>query len=69
VPAADAGAAARPDHGRRLDAGAPARHELPPDTGRRADSLLLHMLGRWEIVFELRAGERALRLTDGLVLR
>ncbi|MCX7230407.1 MAG: hypothetical protein NTW15_15670 [Burkholderiales bacterium] len=40
-----------------------------PPAPLRADGLLLHMPGRWEIVFELRAGERALRLTDGLVLR
>ena len=40
-----------------------------PPAPLRADGLLLHMPGRWEIVFELRVGERALRLTDGLVLR
>ena len=40
-----------------------------PPAPLRADGLLLHMPGRWEIVFELRAGERMLRLTDGLVLR
>ncbi len=40
-----------------------------PPAPLRADGLLFHMPGRWEIVFELRAGERALRLTDGLVLR
>jgi hypothetical protein len=40
-----------------------------PPAPLRADGLLFHMPGRWEIVFELRAGERVLRLTDGLVLR
>jgi hypothetical protein len=40
-----------------------------PPAPLRADGLLFHMPGRWEIVFELRVGERVLRLTDGLVLR
>lgn len=35
----------------------------------RAEGLLFHMPGRWQVVFELRAGERALRLTDELTVR
>lgn len=35
----------------------------------RADGLLCHMPGRWQLVFELRMGERSLRLTDALTLR
>jgi hypothetical protein len=35
----------------------------------RAEGLLFHMPGRWQVVFEMRAGERALRLTDELTVR
>ena len=35
----------------------------------RADGLLFHMPGRWQVVFELKMGERSLRLTDALTLR
>ncbi len=35
----------------------------------RADGLLFHMPGRWQVVFELKMGERSLRLTDELTLR
>jgi hypothetical protein len=35
----------------------------------RAEGLLFHMPGRWQLVFEMRAGERALRLTDELTVR
>jgi hypothetical protein len=33
------------------------------------EGLLFHMPGRWQLVFELRMGERSLRLTDELTLR
>ncbi|MFZ4759325.1 MAG: FixH family protein [Burkholderiaceae bacterium] len=35
----------------------------------RADGLVFHMPGRWQVVFELRAGERPLRLTDDLTVK
>ena len=35
----------------------------------RADGLVFHMPGRWQMVFELRAGERPLRLTDDLTVK
>ena len=35
----------------------------------RADGLLLHMAGRWEFRFELRAGERVERLAHTVVVR
>ena len=35
----------------------------------RADGLLLHMAGHWQLVFELRADGRPLRLTDDLTPR
>jgi hypothetical protein len=41
----------------------------PPDGPLRADGLLFHMPGRWQVVFELRGGERPLRLTDDVRLR
>lgn len=35
----------------------------------RADGLLFHMPGSWQMVFELQAGGRRLRLVDDLVVR
>ena len=61
---------------RRHDAGAQARHELPADhlkaegDGRyRAEGLLFHMPGRWEVAFDVRAGEESERLTHDFILQ
>jgi hypothetical protein len=35
----------------------------------RAEGLVFHMPGRWQLVFEMRSGDRALRLTDDLTVR
>ena len=40
-----------------------------PGGPMRADGLLFHMPGRWQLVFELAGGERPLRLTDDLTVR
>jgi hypothetical protein len=60
---------------RCADAGAPARNELQAVVTRigparwRADGLLLHMPGRWEFRFDLRAGERVERFAHAVVVR
>lgn len=62
----------------RVDAWMPAhRHGMnyrPTVTGApggpmRADGLILHMPGRWQLVFELQLDGRLLRVVDELVLR
>ena len=62
----------------RVDAWMPEhRHGMnyrPTLTGEppgpiRADGLLFHMPGRWQLVVELRADGRALRLVDDLIVR
>ncbi len=62
----------------RVDAWMPAhRHGMNyaptlsggPDGPMRAEGLLFHMPGAWQLVFEMRRGGRALRLVDDLVLR
>ncbi len=51
------------------DARAQARHELPADHRRsgdgryRVEGLVFHMPGRWELSFDVRAGEESERLT------
>ena len=56
-----------PEHGHGMNY-RPTVHALAP--GRwRAEGLLLHMAGRWELSFEWRRGEQLERLTQDLPLR
>jgi hypothetical protein len=42
---------------------------IPQAPGRyRADGLMFHMAGRWELVFELRTGSKTDRLTQTVVV-
>ena len=40
-----------------------------PSTLMRADGLVFHMPGRWQLVFEMQADGRPLRLTQDLTVR
>jgi hypothetical protein len=56
-----------PEHGHGMNYRTSLQAQGP---GRwRADGLLLHMAGRWELGFELRRAERVERLTHDLHLR
>jgi hypothetical protein len=35
----------------------------------RADGLMFHMAGRWELIFDVEAGARRERLVDSVVLK
>jgi hypothetical protein len=73
-PRADGGAPERltvdawmPDHRHGMNY-RPTLSGAPPEV-LRADGLLFHMPGRWQLVFEMRSAGRALRLTDDLTVR
>lgn len=40
-----------------------------PDGRYRAEGLVFHMPGRWEITFDVRAGEESERLTHDIILK
>jgi hypothetical protein len=43
---------------------------VPAADGRyRVEGLVLHMPGRWELSFDVRAGEESERLTHDIVLK
>jgi hypothetical protein len=56
-----------PDHRHGMNY-RPTLSGAPPEV-LRAEGLLFHMPGRWQMVFEMRSGGRALRLTDDLTVR
>ena len=56
-----------PDHRHGMNY-RPTLSGAPADL-QRAEALLFHMPGRWQLVFEMRSAGRALRLTDDLTVR
>lgn len=55
-----------PDH--RHGMNYQARIIAAPDGRYRAEGLMFHMPGRWELIFDLRAGDKTDRLTHSMLL-